>query len=98
VSLTENPVRHCPKCGSLRVHRSRRRGPVEYVLASLGASICRCHDCCGRQAWFGCSPLPIGNRDPNASPVLSLAMLLTGAAASLGLLWWMFTRLLPFSD
>ena len=97
MSATEERVRHCPKCGSIRVHRSRRRGPLERVLAALGASICRCHDCCGRQAWFGLSPVPIGNRDPNTNPVLSLAVLLTGAAASVGFLWWIFTRLLPFS-
>src|SRR5258708_24414106 len=53
MTATETYVRHCPKCGSVRVHRSRRRGPLERVLASLGAAICRCHDCCGRQAWFG---------------------------------------------
>jgi hypothetical protein len=41
--------------------------------------------------------VPIGNRDPKANPVVSLAMLLTCLAASVVLLWWMFTRLLPLS-
>lgn len=90
-------VRHCPKCGSVRVHRSRCRGPFERVLSSLGAAICRCHDCCARQAWFGLSPIPIGNRDPRAHPLASIAVLLTGVAASVALLWFMLTRLLPFS-
>jgi len=98
MTATEGRVRHCPKCGSVRVHRSRRRGPIEMVLDALGAAICRCHDCCGRQAWFGFSPLPIGNRDPNANPVVSLAMFLTVVAASGAFLWWMITRVLPFSD
>jgi hypothetical protein len=67
------------------------------VLASLGAAICRCHDCCGRQAWFGASPLPIGNRDPNANPVVSVVVLLAGVSGSVGFLYWMFTHLTPFS-
>jgi hypothetical protein len=67
------------------------------ILAWFGAAICRCHDCCGRQAWFGFSPVPIGNRDPKANPVVSLAVLLTGVGASAVLLWWMFTKILPFA-
>jgi hypothetical protein len=98
MTVSEARVRHCPKCGSVRVHRSRRRGPIEMVLGALGAVICRCHDCCGRQAWFGVSPVPIGNRDPNANPIVSLAILLTGVGASAAFLWWMVTRVLPFSD
>lgn len=97
MTATETYVRHCPKCGSVRVHRSRRRGPLERVLASLGAAICRCHDCCGRQAWFGVSPIPIGNKDPRANPVAALAALLMGVGISAALLWWMFTHLLPFT-
>jgi len=46
MTATENLVRHCPKCGSVRVRRSRRRGPLEGLLASMGGEICRCHDCC----------------------------------------------------
>ncbi|HEV2198927.1 MAG TPA: hypothetical protein VGR73_03830 [Bryobacteraceae bacterium] len=97
MTATETYVRHCPKCGSVRVHRSRRRGPLERVLASFGAAICRCHDCCGRQAWFGLSPIPIGNKDPRTNPVAALAALLMGVGISAALLWWMFTHLLPFT-
>ena len=96
-ATTQEQVRHCPKCGSIRVHRSRRRGPFEHVLTWFGAAICRCHDCCGRQAWFGVSPLPIGNRDPNINPVLSFAVLVVGLLGSVGVLYWMLTHLLPFS-
>jgi hypothetical protein len=74
----DNPVRHCPKCGSVRVHRSRRRGPIEGLFAGLGAEICRCHDCCLRRAWFGISPIPIGNRDPEGSPWAGLVTIASG--------------------
>jgi hypothetical protein len=86
-----NPVRHCPKCGSVRVHRSRRRGLLDQALAALGGEICRCHDCRGRQAWFGFSPIPIGNRDPDVPSWAGLAMV-SSALAGLVLVWWVVTR------
>jgi hypothetical protein len=45
---------HCLNCGSTRVHRSRRRSPIEYAIALVGWRVKRCHDCktrflqCGR--------------------------------------------------
>jgi hypothetical protein len=84
---TDNLVRHCPKCGSVRVHRSRRRGPLERVIAGLGAEICRCHDCCLRRAWFGVSPVPIGNRDPEGSPWTAFLMVGSGGAVLVFVLW-----------
>ena len=90
-------VRHCPKCGSIRVHRSRRRGPIERLLSALGGDICRCHDCRARQAWFGVSPFPIGNTDPAASPWTSIAVFLSGFTVCLVLLWWMVTRFTELS-
>jgi hypothetical protein len=97
MTVTENLVRHCPKCGSIRVHQSRRRGPVEQLLAGLGAAICRCHDCCARQAWFGVSPIPIGNTDPEAPPWAGIVMVGSGCAAGLLLVWWVVTRLTELS-
>jgi hypothetical protein len=88
----ENLVRHCPKCGSVRVHQSRRRGPIDRVLAALGGAICRCHDCCARQAWFGFSPVPIGNKDPEAPAWAGIA-LIGSACAGFALVWWVVTRL-----
>jgi hypothetical protein len=88
---SDNLVRHCPKCGSIRVHRSRRRGPIEKLLAAMGGAICRCHDCCARQAWFGVSPIPIGNRDPQAPPWAGIVMIGSGCAG-LVLVWWVVTR------
>ncbi|MEQ1884625.1 MAG: hypothetical protein ABL967_06145 [Bryobacteraceae bacterium] len=89
----EHYVKHCPKCGSVRVHRSRRRGPMERLLSALGASICRCHDCRARQAWFGITPLPIGNTDPEVAPWLSAAFFASGIGMSLLLLWLFVTRI-----
>src|SRR5580658_5524290 len=45
---------HCLQCGSTRVHRSRRRSPIEFAIALVGWRVKRCHDCktrflqCGR--------------------------------------------------
>jgi hypothetical protein len=93
---SENLVRHCPKCGSIRVHHSRRRGPIERVLAALGGAICRCHDCCARQAWFGFSPVPIGNKDPESPAWAGIAMIGSGCAAGFALVWWVVTRFAAF--
>lgn len=87
MTASDNQVRHCPKCGSVRVHRSRRRGPFEGLIASLGAEICRCHDCCLRRAWFGITPIPIGNRDPEGSPWASVVMVGSGGALLVLVLW-----------
>lgn len=89
---TSNIVRHCPKCGSIRVHPSRRQGPVENLLATLGGTICRCHDCCARRVWFGLAALPIGNRDPETPPWTGIAMFGSSCAA-LALVWWVVTRI-----
>ena len=89
---SDNLVRHCPKCGSIRVHRSRRRGPIDRLLATMGGAICRCHDCWARQAWFGLSPIPIGNRDPEA-PLWAGMVMIGAGCAGLGLVWWVVTRI-----
>ena len=87
MTVADNQVRHCPKCGSMRVHRSRRRGPIEGLIARLGAEICRCHDCCLRRAWFGVSPIPIGNRDPEGPPWAGLLTIASGGAVLTLALW-----------
>jgi len=96
VTATDNCVRHCPKCGSVRVHHSRRKGFVERLLVSLGGEICRCHDCCCRKAWFGGSPIPIGNRDPEAPAWGRLLVVGSGAvvvAVVVAVVWWVIDRL-----
>lgn len=92
MTMTDNWVRHCPKCGSVRVHQSRRKGFFEGLLAWLGGEICRCHDCCCRKAWFGGSPVPIGNRDPEA-PAWARLLAVGSGGAVVALLWWMIDRL-----
>ena len=91
MTATDNCVRHCPKCGSVRVHHSRRKGFFEGLLVSLGGEICRCHDCCARKAWFGASPIPIGNRDPEG-PVWGGFLMIGSGGAVLALIVWMVAR------
>ncbi len=92
MTATDNCVRHCPKCGSVRVHQSRRKGFFEGFLVSLGGEICRCHDCCCRKAWFGGSPIPIGNRDPEA-PAWARLLAVGSAAAVVAVVWWVIDQL-----
>jgi hypothetical protein len=92
MTATHNRVRHCPKCGSVRVHRSRRKGCFEGLLVALGGEIRRCHDCCCRKAWFGGSPIPIGNRDPEA-PAWARLLAVGSGAAAVAVVWWVIDRL-----
>jgi hypothetical protein len=92
MTATENIIRHCPKCGSVRVHRSRKRGPIERTITWLGADIRRCHDCRARQAWFGFSPIPIGNTDPKANPWAGILLFLSCCAGCFAAVWWLVVR------
>jgi predicted RNA-binding Zn-ribbon protein involved in translation (DUF1610 family) len=92
LTVAENGIRHCPKCGSVRVRQSRRRGPIEGLLSWFGGEICRCHDCRARQAWFGITPIPIGNRDPQANPWTNIIVFVSGLVACVVLAWWVITR------
>lgn len=85
-------TRHCPKCGSVRVHRSRRRGLFEALLDSLGADIQRCHDCRTRHAWFGVTPLRLGGTAGEGSSLTSLLLFAAGSIACVLLVWWMISR------
>ena len=85
-------VRHCAKCGSLRVHRSRRRGPWEEVLTALGAAVCRCHDCRCRHAWFGTTPVPLSKGVADASGWGSSAVFTSAFIACVFLVWWFITN------
>ena len=85
-------VRHCPKCGSLRVHRSRRRGILEGILFSMGAAVCRCHDCRTRRAWLGPVTLPLAKGITDGPELSGLAMFAAAFVACIVLLWWMITN------
>jgi len=47
----------CHKCGSQRVHRSRRKGALERAVALAGLRFRRCHECNTRFATLGNSVL-----------------------------------------
>jgi hypothetical protein len=97
MTVVENGTRHCPKCGSVRVRQSRRRGPIERLLSWLGGEIRRCHDCRARRAWFGISPIPIGNVDPQTSPWTNIFVCVSGFVACVVLAWWVITRFTELS-
>jgi hypothetical protein len=83
----------CPKCGSSRVHRSRRRATVDHVLARLGAHIRRCHDCRTRQAWFGVHPVPLSDANSALARLTGLGLIAGGLLACLVGVWWMISRI-----
>jgi len=96
--MTSQPPRqrvaiHCPKCGSARVHRSRRHSILDHVLSRLGAQLRRCHDCGCRRAWFGFYPLPVG--EAARAKLAERTLLAAGATAGLLALWWVLSRAKP---
>jgi hypothetical protein len=97
MTASEHIVRHCPKCGSIRVHGSRRRGPVDQILHAIGGIICRCHDCRARQAWFGISPISIGNTDPDSPPWAGIVAVGLGLTVCGVLMWWIVGRFTEIS-
>jgi hypothetical protein len=95
------PSRHCPKCGSDRLHHSHRRGPVEQFLYIFGTQIRRCHACRLRYAWFQFAwfaPTSIRLADDSKRSGWSGAALLgAGFVVCVGFLWWMITRFTEWS-
>jgi hypothetical protein len=83
-------VFNCPKCGSARVHRSRRHSILDHVLAGLGAQLRRCHDCRCRYAWFGYYPIPAA--DSAGAKLAARSLLAGGATGCLLALWWVIAR------
>src|SRR5579862_3705483 len=75
------PALHCPKCGSARIHRSRRQSLLDHALAGLGAHLRRCHDCRSRRAWFGVYPLPVW--DATAAKLAERGIIASAAVAGL---------------
>ncbi len=89
----------CPNCGSGRLHRSRRRHPVEHIFSVLGATMRRCHDCNRRYALFGHSM--IGVRDLRmVSRKIGLTFTMAAAAAFImvAILWYSRAQSVPTSD
>jgi len=82
-SMSLPGTRHCPQCGSSRVHRSRRHSSLDRFITQLGAQIRRCHDCRTRWAWFGFHPVPLWETESNALKLAKLSFL--GSAVTIGL-------------
>jgi hypothetical protein len=75
------PEIHCLECGSVRVHRSRRRSPIEYAIALAGCRVRRCHDCNTRFLQFGRSLVKANSLKSLRKSLLYAAL----AAAAVGL-------------
>lgn len=93
-------ARRCPGCGSFHLHASHRRGAFEWLLASFGAQVRRCHSCRSRRAWFesdwgGSTAIRLGARPKSRGP--GAIMLCAGFLACLAFLWWMITRFAEFA-
>lgn len=84
-------MRHCPKCASSRIHRSRRRGLFERVLSYVGAEILRCHDCRSRRCWLGSANFRLPESETPGRGA-GLVVLASGFAICLAIVWWMVTR------
>jgi hypothetical protein len=84
-------IRHCPKCASVRVHRSHRRGLAEWLLACLGGEILRCHDCRSRRYWIGAGSIRLAETHTPGRET-GIVVLGTGFAICLAVVWWMMTH------
>jgi predicted RNA-binding Zn-ribbon protein involved in translation (DUF1610 family) len=84
--------KHCPACGSARVHRSHRRGGFERMLCSIGVEIRRCHDCRSRQAWLRSARLSLPTEGVASKRLTSIALLGSTFAVCLLFIWWMISR------
>ena len=89
----------CPNCGSQRIHRSRRRRPIERFMALLGATMRRCHDCNGRYAELGHSVVTTSDLS-RVSRKLSLALAMAAAVVfvMVAILWLGRKQSVPVSD
>lgn len=82
-------ARRCLRCGSLRVQRSRRRGPLEQIAVPLGGAVCRCHDCRTRQVYFGSISWQLRDRDPETPAWAGVLLYCSTLGACVWLIWWM---------
>jgi hypothetical protein len=78
----------CPKCGSDRVHRSRRRDFMEKILAPVGGKTRRCHACDSRFMQLGGSLVRIVDLRAALRRVALAAGVLLAAALVLVVILW----------
>ena len=82
----------CPRCGSARVQKSRRRGSLERLLGMLGARVRRCHACRVRYArWLG-RTIYLESFRRSLRHYGRLVLVLGGTAVFLILLLWVVSR------
>ena len=86
-----NKQRFCPRCGSVRLYPSHRRGAGEKMLAAMGAAIRRCHSCRARTCWFGLTAIRLGDNAKEGSLSSGVAVV-AGCVVCIALVWWMITR------
>jgi len=89
----------CPRCGSARLYRSRRRYPLERVLTALGATMRRCHECNRRYARFGHSMMGVRDlRTVSKRLGLVLSMAAAVVVIMIAILWFSRAQSVPASD
>ena|SRR5581483_1449551 len=79
----------CPKCGSGRLYRSRRRNFIERALVLVGGELRRCHECGLRYVRTGESLLRTGDlKSLSQKLYLSLTMGLALVVIMAAILWF----------
>lgn len=76
--------KHCPQCGSQRLHRSRRRDKIEFALAVVGGRFRRCHQCQSRFLMLGPILIRAGKLGRFTKELTLLAVMAAGLLAILG--------------
>jgi hypothetical protein len=79
---------HCLKCGSPRVHRSRRRSPMEFAIALAGWRMRRCHDCNTRFLQFGHSRVKASSLKWVGKGLLIAALAVAAVGAVIAAILW----------
>jgi hypothetical protein len=82
----------CPKCGSARVHHSRRRGTLEHLLALVGARVQRCHACRVRFVRVLRSTIYMDEARRSLRNSWRLCLVLAGTLLVLIILLWLVNR------
>jgi hypothetical protein len=78
----------CPRCGSNRVHRSRRRDLAEKILAPAGARPRRCHGCDSRFVQIGALLIRVAEfRRAVRRATLGAGVLLAAVLVLAAILW-----------
>jgi hypothetical protein len=89
----------CPQCLSPRLHRSRRRQTAERLLALLGCSMRRCHDCNARYVKFGGSLIRMNDVESiYRRLLLTLGMAIAAVLVMVVIVWFSRSQSTPSGD